>query len=72
MPASIDESLIVDEVLGVQRGHCKGVGWIVKGKVKRPLALRPSHLGRNLKLSNNVVSTRDSVLSNAILRHLRR
>ena len=31
-PTIIDERLITDEVLGVRRGHCKGVGRIVKRK----------------------------------------
>ena len=34
MPTCINERLIIDEVLGVRRGHCKGMGWIVKGKGK--------------------------------------
>ena len=35
MSTCIDERLIIDEVLRIRRGHCKGVGWIVKenGKV---------------------------------------
>ena len=33
-PAPTDERLIADEILGVRRGHRKGVGRIVKGKGK--------------------------------------
>ena len=33
-PTTIDEKVIADEVLRVQRGHYKGVGCIVKGKRK--------------------------------------
>ena len=35
-PAIIDERVIADEVLGVRRGHYKGVGRIIKGKKKAP------------------------------------
>ena len=35
-PTTIDEWVIVDEVLGVQRGHHKSVERIVKGKKKMP------------------------------------
>ena len=33
-PAAIDERVIVDYVLRVRRGHCKGVGHIIKGRRK--------------------------------------
>ena len=33
-PAIIDERVIADQVLGVRRGHYKGVGWIIKGRRK--------------------------------------
>ena len=33
-PAYIDERLIANEILGVRRRHCKGVGQIVKRKGK--------------------------------------
>ena len=34
--ATIDEQVIADQVLGVLRGHHKGVGLIIKGRRKTP------------------------------------
>ena len=66
----IDERLIVDELLGVYRGHQKGVRCIVNGKGKASFtALRPSHRCDSLKQSNNGVLMRDSRLSNMRLRN---
>ena len=36
MLAAIDERVIANQVLGVWRGHRKGVGRIIKGKRKAP------------------------------------
>ena len=35
-PVAIDDRVIADKVLGVWRGHRKGVGHIVEGKRKMP------------------------------------
>ena len=35
-PVAINERVIADKVLGVRRGHLKGVGRIIKGKRKAP------------------------------------
>ena len=35
-PAAIDERVITDQILGVRRGHRKGIGGIIKGIRKAP------------------------------------